>query len=84
MVVYYLSGGLCEGSDTMIVNNFLDGFMREMKDEVGNVGSRLWLNGGHWSLIACLLAEDACSVRKLQRPVNEFSTIFEEAKSECC
>ena len=36
----------------------MDGWMREMKAKVGNVGTRLKMNGIWWAVVACLFAAD--------------------------
>ena len=32
--------------------------MREMKAKVGNVGTRIKINGMGWAVVACLFADD--------------------------
>ena len=41
-----------------LFNIFMDWCMREMNAKVGNVGTRLKLNGMGWAVVACLLADD--------------------------
>ena len=40
--------------------------MREMKAKVKNIQARLRLNGGAWTMVACLFADDTvtCGERK--------------------
>ncbi len=67
-----------------LFNIFVDGCTREMKAKVGKVGARLKLNGGDWSVAACLFADGtvllAESERKLQRVVDQFHNVCSRRK----
>ncbi len=41
-----------------LFNIFMDGCMREMKDNVRNKGAKLRLNGEDWSVATCLFVDD--------------------------
>lgn len=36
----------------------MDGYMREMKARVGNLGARLGVNSDDWAVVGCLLEDD--------------------------
>ncbi len=67
-----------------LFNIFMDGCMRENKDNVGNVGTRLKVNGVDWSIVACLFVDDTVllseSERELQRVVDEYCSGFQRVK----
>ncbi len=67
-----------------LFNIFMDGYMKEMKCNVGNAGAKLRLNGEVWSVVTCLFADDTMllteSVGDLQRVVNEFCSVCKRRK----
>ena len=60
------------------LNIFMDGCMREMKANVGNVGAKLKINGMGCTVVACLFAE---SEDNLQRMVDELYSVCMRKKS---
>ena len=50
---------LSQGCMTLpwLLNISMDGRMRKMNAKVGNVGTKLKINGQEWEVVACLFAE---------------------------
>ena len=46
-----------------LFNILMDGCMKEIKANVGNVGARLKINGIRWAVVACLFADDTVVCR---------------------
>ena len=43
---------------------FMDGYMREMKTKVWNIGTKQKINGNGWAVLTCLFADDIVLCRE--------------------
>ncbi len=58
-------------------NIFMDGCIREIKVNLGNINARLKVNGVGWSEVACLFVDDCClqSARERQTAAGGFHLV---------
>ena len=66
---------------TWLFDIFMDGYMREMKAKMGNVGARLKMNGMGWAVVDEF--HSVCTRRKLKvNAVKSEAMVFERRELE--